>query len=160
MAYRLLKIADEMESPKVTIQGKDIDLRYNPVQRDHGAVKVTLPQPDLFSQIPAEELAPDTVVIAPTKRVYQRVGCKMQDNCIPSAMKVGKAQGFCQRSDIERSIRRDNAQYSREAIREAVNDAVREIAAVCITFNSYRYYLRSDRAEIIDKALAKLACNG
>lgn len=90
------------------------------------------------------------------RRIYKRVGCKMRDEAIVSANKVGRAQGYCQRSDIERSLRRANPERSREEIREAVNDAVAELGLTCIVYNSYRYYRRADRQRIMDTATSVL----
>jgi hypothetical protein len=71
-------------------------------------------------------------------------------------MKVGRETGYCQRSDIERTLRRLNPSASREEIREAVNAAVAELGLMCVTHNSYRYYRRKDRGRIIENATAKL----
>ena len=129
---------------------------------------MTLPQPDLFSQMglttsdtmdQVDELVasvhpdakPETM-----RRIYKRVGCKMRDEAIVAANKVGRAQGYCQRSDIERSLRRTNPERSREEIREAVNAAVAELGLTCIVYNSYRYYRKVDRGRVIAIATAKL----
>lgn len=93
---------------------------------------------------------------APARRVYKRVGCKMRDEAIVAANKVGRAQGYCQRSDIERSLRRANPERSREEIREAVNAAVAELGLTCIVYNSYRYYRKADRGRVIAIATANL----
>ena len=163
IAARLNRWADELEG----------------IKTDGGAIKVKLPPPDLFSMLERGEIerfeikspaAPDelqTIIIdggkeqpyepeAPAKRVYKRVGCKMRDEAIVAANKVGRAQGYCQRSDIERSLRRANPERSREEIREAVNDAVAELGLTCIVYNSYRYYRKADRGRVIAIATAKL----
>lgn len=147
IAARLNRWADELDG----------------IKTDGGGIKVTLPQPDLFSQMGIADddtLAEIDALVeaarpqpeAPAKHVYKRVGCKMRDEAIVAANKVGKAQGYCQRSDIERSLRRNNPDRSREEIREAVNAAVAELGLTCIVYNSYRYYRRSDRERIIENA--------
>lgn len=158
IADRLNRWADELEG----------------IKTDGGGIKVTLPQPDLFSQMgiadddmieratqaltmKAPQLHTDVKPISyPVRRIYKRVGCKMRDEAIVAANKVGRAQGYCQRSDIERSLRRTNPERSREEIREAVNDAVSELGLTCIVYNSYRYYRKADRGRVIAIATAKL----
>jgi len=175
IAERLLEIAGILEA-----QEQDHQIRENarlladrdPVKVDRGAIKVTLP--DLFSMLDSGEVQsveqttdPDgitTIVdgqpveIIPTARKYSRVGCKMKDDVIIAAdnMKIGRATGYCQRSDIERSLRRLNPEAGRETIREAVNAAVAELGLLCITHSSYRYYRSVDRPRIIERATAKL----
>lgn len=150
IAARLNRWADELEG----------------IKTEGGAIKVKLPQPDLFTNLEehdeplsireAHERLVEAVKAAglasPAKRVYQRVGCKMRDEAIVSANKVGRAQGYCQRSDIERSLLRRNPERSREEIREAVNAAVAELGLTCIVFNSYRFYRRADRKRILETA--------
>ena len=155
IAARLNRWADELDG----------------IKTDGGGIKVTLPQPDPFSQMglttndTMDQV--DVLVVtrqhgqepepeAPAKRIYKRVGCKMRDEAIVAANKVGRAQGYCQRSDIERSLRRTNPERSREEIREAVNDAVAELGLTCIVYNSYRYYRKADRGRVIAIATAKL----
>ena len=93
------------------------------------------------------------------RRTWKRVGCKMQDAAIVAAEKVGRRSGWCQRSDIERSLHRRNPERTREAIREAVNYAVRTEGLTCVKYNSYRFYRTADRGVIIAVATAKL-CAG
>ena len=83
----------------------------------------------------------------------------MQDAAIVAAEKVGRRSGWCQRSDIERSLHRRNPERTREAIREAVNYAVRTEGFTCVKYNSYRFYRTADRGVIIAVATAKL-CAG
>ena len=152
MGYRLLRMADEIEG----------------IKTERGAVKVTLPGPDLFSQIDEAAGSPMRKVITaaqeiaeavnespqPRQRCYSRVSCKMKDDIIVAApvMKVGRATGYCQRSDIERTLKRLNPDSSREDIREAVNAAVAELGLMCVTHNSYRYYRICDRKRLLDLA--------
>lgn len=142
------------------------------IKTERGAVKVTLPGPDLFSQIDEAAGAPMQKGITAAQeiaeasdesprqmqRCYSRVSCKMKDDIIVAApaMKVGRATGYCQRSDIERTLKRLNPDSSREDIREAVNAAVAELGLMCVTHNSYRFYRRNDRGRIIEIATAKL----
>jgi len=149
IAARLNRWADELDG----------------IKTDGGGIKVTLPQPDLFSQMglttnDTMDQVDDLVAsVHPdakpetAKRIYKRVGCRMRDEAIVAANKVGRAQGYCQRSDIERSLRRTNPERSREEIREAVNEAVAELGLTCIVYNSYRFYRKADRRRIIETAI-------
>lgn len=154
IAARLLRIADEMEG----------------IKTDGGTIRVTLPQPDLFSQMGlttddtlgrVDDLTagarPETDIPAePQRRTWKRVGCRMKDTAIVAAEKVGRRSGWCQRSDIERSLQRRNPERTREEIREAVNYAVRTGGYMCVKYNSYRFYRTADRGLIIASALARL----
>ena len=128
-------------------------------------------QPDLFSDMgltkepmaPAVEALtiepeePETDVPAePQRRTWKRVGVQMKDDAIVAAEKVGRKSGWCQRSDIERSLQRRNPERSREDIREAVNAAVKDMRLTCVKYNSYRFYRTADRGLIIASALARL----
>lgn len=121
------------------------------------------PQPQLFEGIhkALDEAVEDAKIVGPGKprKTWKRVGCKMQDTAIVAAEKVGRRSGWCQRSDIERSLHRRNPDRTREAIREAVNYAVRTEGLTCVKYNSYRFYRTADRGIIIAVATAKL-CNG
>lgn len=92
----------------------------------------------------------------PRTRTWSKNPVRMRDEAVVAANKVGRAQGYCQRSDIERSLRRMNPDSSREDVRSAVNDAVAELGLTCIIFNSYRYYRRSDRGRILEISTARL----
>lgn len=135
-------------------------------------------QPDLFSDMgltkepmaPAVEAliiepeepetdipwGPATVAREPQRRTWKRLGVQMKDEIIVAAEKVGRKTGWCQRSDIERSLRRRNPERSREEIRKAVNAAVEQMGLTCVKYNSYRFYRTADRGRIIAVALAKL----
>lgn len=142
----------------------DLVVLASQIEAEAPHLSVTLPEPDLFSSIAdlADEvaaiespLAVEPVVeggIAPARRIYKRVGCKMRDDAIVAASKVGRAQGYCQRSDIERSLRREQPERTREEIREAVNKAVAELGLTCIIHNSYRYYRIIDRERLMAAA--------
>ena len=128
-------------------------------------------QPDLFSDmgltkepmapavealtIEPEELEMD-IPAEPQRRTWKRLGVQMKDEAIVAAEKVGRKSGWCQRSDIERSLQRRNPERSREDIREAVNAAVKEMRLTCVKYNSYRFYRTADRGLIIASALARL----
>lgn len=118
------------------------------------------PQPQLFEGIrkALDEAVEDAKIVGPGKprKTWKRVGCKMQDTAIVAAEKVGRRSGWCQRSDIERSLHRRNPERTREAIREAVNYAVRTEGLTCVKYNSYRFYRTADRGVIIAVATAKL----
>lgn len=128
-------------------------------------------QPDLFTAMgltkeplaPAVEALtiepeePETDIPAePKRRTWKRLGVQMKDEAIVAAEKVGRKSGWCQRSDIERSLQRRNPERTREAIREAVNAAVKELGLTCVKYNSYRFYRTADRGRIIASALARL----
>ena len=128
-------------------------------------------QPDLFSDMgltkepmaPAVEALtiepeePETDIPAePQRRTWKRLGVQMKDEAIVAAEKVGRKSGWCQRSDIERSLQRRNPERSREEIREAVNAAVKDMRLTCVKYNSYRFYRTADRGLIIASALARL----
>ena len=112
--------------------------------------KSVMPTYNELPTIPAEQLLPKP------RKTWKRVGCKMQDTAIVAAEKVGRRSGWCQRSDIERSLHRRNPERTREAIREAVNYAVRTEGLTCVKYNSYRFYRTADRGVIIAVATAKL----
>lgn len=128
-------------------------------------------QPDLFTAMgltkepmaPAVEALtiepeePETDVPAePQRRTWKKLSVQMKDEAIVAAEKVGRKSGWCQRSDIERSLQRRNPERSREDIREAVNAAVDELGLTCVKYNSYRFYRTADRGRIIARSLAKL----
>ena len=154
IAARLNRIADEMEG----------------IKTDGGTIRVTLPQPDLFSQMGlttddtmgrvddlVASVRPETDIPAePQRRTWKRVGVQMKDEAIVAAEKVGRKSGWCQRSDIERSLQRRNPERSREEIREAVNAAVKEMRLTCVKYNSYRFYRTADRGLIIASVMARL----
>ena len=167
IAHRLIKMADEMEAGQIEANARELERREG--------LHVTLPGNDLFSMLEQAEAERDaqtyqseesratdtgqqSAADEPKAKSYARVGCKMKDDVIVAAdtMKVGRATGYCQRSDIERTLRRLYPSASREEIREAVNGAVAELGLMCVTHNSYRYYRRNDRGRIIATATAKL----
>lgn len=165
IARRLLRIADEMEAGQIEANARELERR--------DGLHVTLPGNDLFSMLEKGEVerieqASDSdegtvtkvdgevveTLSEPKARAYQRVGCKMKDDVIVAAdtMRVCRATGYCQRSDIERTLKRLNPDSSREDIRDAVNAAVAELGLMCVTHNSYRFYRRNDRGRIIELA--------
>lgn len=169
IARRLLRIADEMEAGQIEANARELERREG--------LHVTIPQPDLFTGLEEkiksatkswegvdvdkfmdEIRGREPEADEPKAKSYARVGCKMKDDVIVAAdtMKVGRETGYCQRSDIERTLRRLNPKASREDVREAVNSAVAELGLMCVTHNSYRYYRRNDRTRIIAIATAKL----
>lgn len=155
IAARLNRIADEMEG----------------IKTDGGTIRVTLPQPDLFSQMGlttddtmgrVEDLIAGVrqetdIPAEPQRRTWKRVGVQMKDEAIVAAEKVGRKSGWCQRSDIERSLQRRNPERSREDIREAVNYAVQHLGLTCIVYNSYKFYRRKDREDIMEVVTNRLA---
>jgi hypothetical protein len=141
----LKEFVDSMEMP-------------DPVIAERGAVKVNLPGPDLFSMLEeAERQAEEPQHEAePVQRKYTRNGRRMEEHAaVEAAQKIGRAQGFSSRTDIERSIVRVTGR-TREDVRDAVNRVARELHLVCIKSNGYRYYRCEQRGEIINKACAYL----
>lgn len=115
------------------------------------------PVMDAVEALTIEPEEPETDIPAePQRRTWKRVGRRMKDEAIVAAEKVGRKSGWCQRSDIERSLQRRNPERSREEIREAVNAAVDELGLTCVKYNSYRFYRTADRGRIIARSLAKL----
>ena len=101
-----------------------------------------LPQPE-----PQEE---------PARRTYRKNPRPMQEHLAVSTQdRVGKAQGFCARNDIERSVARLTGR-SREDVRVAVNRVAARMRLTCVKSNSYRYYPRAQRREIVDAACKEL----
>lgn len=90
------------------------------------------------------------------RRTYRKNPRPMQEHlAVTSAERVGKAQGFCARNDIERSVARLTGR-SREDVRVAVNRVAARMRLTCVKSNSYRYYPRAQRREIVDAAIAEL----
>lgn len=93
----------------------------------------------------------------PQRRHYHRNGKRMEEHiCVSTERRVGKAQGFCSRSDIERSIARITGR-TREDVREAVNRVAGRMLITCVKSNSYRYYPKSQRDAIINESISELA---
>ena len=148
IAARLNRWADELEG----------------IKTDGGTLRVTLPGPTLFDAIEqaaeiekhrvmrVEEPAPEPEPETPAKRVYQRVGIRMNEALLVSVGdKPTKATGFCQRNDVERTLVRVTGR-SREDVREAVNKAAAELRLTCFRWDGYRYYRIIDRKPLIDLA--------
>ena len=92
----------------------------------------------------------------PVRRNYHRNPKRMTEHlAITSAERVGKAQGFCARNDIERSVARLTGR-TREDVREAVNRIASRMQITCVKSRSYRYYPRSQRKAIVDAAIEEL----
>lgn len=92
----------------------------------------------------------------PKRRTYQRNGRRMTEALIVDThARIGKAQGYCSRCDIERSLVRLTGR-TREDVRDAVNRIAERMQITCVKSNSYRYYPRSLRDKIIDMAMSAL----
>lgn len=134
-------------------------LTKEPMAPAVGALTIE-PHPQLFEGIreALDEAVEEAKIVGPGKprRTWKRLGVQMKDEAIVAAEKVGRKSGWCQRSDIERSLQRRNPERSREDIREAVNAAVKEMRLTCVKYNSYRFYRTADRGLIIASALARL----
>lgn len=100
---------------------------------------------------------PETDIPAePKRRTYQRNGRRMTEALmVDTHARIGKAQGYCSRCDIERSLVRLTGR-TREDVRDAVNRIAERMQITCVKSNSYRYYPRSLRDKIIDMAMSDL----
>ena len=163
--------------------GRELLAIANQIEAEAPHLSVKLRQPDLFSGIfdgfgaktveqnnarmlaengqdnnelnAAEEL-PQPQEDAPKSRHYTRVGRTMKEHrSVASSEKLGRAQGFCNRTDIERTIVRLTGR-NREDVREAVNAVADALQLVCIKSGGYRYYNRDRRSEIVDKSIKML----
>ena len=120
------------------------------------------PQPQLFEGIrkALDEAVEEVTIVGPGKapapRTYRKNPRPMQEHLAVSTQdRVGKAQGFCARNDIERSVARLTGR-SREDVRVAVNRVAARMRLTCVKSNSYRYYPRAQRREIVDAACKEL----
>ena len=92
----------------------------------------------------------------PERKHYHRNAKRMQEHiAISTSERIGKAQGFCARNDIERSIARLTGR-TREDVREAVNRVAERMQLTCVKSNSYRYYPKSMRDAIINASCEEL----
>ena len=151
--------------------GRELLAIANQIEAEAPHLSVQLPQPDLFSglfaeerpetreishELPAAEELPQPQEDAPKSRHYTRVGRAMTEHrAVASSEKLGRAQGFCNRTDIERTIVRLTGR-NREDVREAVNAVADALQLVCIKSGGYRYYNRDRRSEIVDKSIKML----
>lgn len=152
--------------------GRELLAIANQIEAEAPHLSVNLPR-DLFSDLvdianekpfvgdSAANLAPDDKLSAaeeetPKMRRYSRVGRAMLEHrAVESTQHLGRAQGFCNRTDIERSVVRLTGR-SREDVREAVNRVAENLQIVCIKSGGYRYYNRERRREIVDKSIKML----
>lgn len=169
LARLLLQLADEMEAAGVT---QHTELLAEPVRRVNGGIAVTIPGPDLFSEmdriaeaqrieqereaemqrINATTAAFERLTEEPYKRTYNRVGIPMADNMnVTLSGRVRKADGFCQRSNIERTMVRTTGN-TRESVRDAINAAAAQLRLTCFRVDGYRYYRIIDRAPLMEMA--------
>ena len=163
LGRELLAIANDLDAqaPHLSVQIPDLftqmGLTTDDTMAQVGSLCDIHANPGAFEGLKADpdkaNVLGTPIAAMPAKRTYIRVRCRMKDEAIVAADKVGRSKGYCQRSDIERSLRRTEPGRSREEIREAVNDAVAALGLTCIVYNSYRYYRRSDRKRIIDTAM-------
>lgn len=125
-------------------------------------------QCDLFSELERLDPMPHLADVAeagdnalehqeqPKRRTYQRNGRRMTEALmVDTHARIGKAQGYCSRCDIERSLVRLTGR-TREDVRDAVNRIAERMQITCVKSNSYRYYPRSLRDKIIDMAMSAL----
>ena len=151
--------------------GRELLAIANQIEAEAPHLSVQLPQPDLFSglfaeerpemreishELPAAEELPQPQEDAPKSRHYTRVGRAMTEHrAVASSEKLGRAQGFCNRTDIERTIVRLTGR-NREDVREAVNRIAERMQITCVMSNSYRYYPKSQRNAIVNAAIDEL----
>ena len=150
--------------------GRELLAIANQLDAQAPHLAVQLPPRDLFSDIfgesPLEDLdnltvrpKEETPEAAPAKaqRHYQRNAKRMEEHlAVASSDKLGRAQGFCARNDIERSIARITGR-SREDVRDAVNRIAQRMQITCVKSRSYRYYPKSLRNAIVNAACEELA---
>lgn len=129
-------------------------------------LSVNLPR-DLFSDLPEEtwettntadltaEKQTDKELYTqqretPKTRTYTRNGKRMTEALLVNTTeRIGKANGYCARNDIERTLVRITGR-NREDVREAVNRVAEAMQLTCVKSRSYRYYPRSLRDKIIN----------
>lgn len=164
LAKEAIAIAELLEAQAPSYPASD------PVQRSgDGSIYVTLPGPDLFSELDkiaeAENLQsmvvdcsdPDTpTIVSVSKRPRRSIATRMTEHLsVSTTDTVGKAEGFCIRNDIERRVA-DITGRSREDVREALNRVADDMRITCVVSKGYRYYPRGQRAEIIDRTCEML----
>jgi hypothetical protein len=153
LAKELLAIASQIEAqaPHLAVNlPRDLfsDLYAAAAERPEMGESTAVRQ--TVEEVPAQE------VEAPKTRHYARNPKRMTECLlVDTAERLGKAQGFCARNDIERSIARTTGR-SREDVREAVNRIAERMQITCVKSRSYRYYPRSLRAKIINEAVELL----
>ena len=133
------------------------------VQRSgDGSIYVTLPGPDLFSEIERAEEAErirealPQIKGTPQRRERRNIATRMTEHLsVSTTDTVGKAEGFCIRNDIERRVA-DLTGRTREDVREALNRVADDMRITCVVSKGYRYYPRSLRAKIIDETVELL----
>ena len=155
IAKRLLDMADALEAEIIEANAREL-ARREPVQRSgNGSIFVNLPGPDLFSEMEREAEAQRIQAALPEipqTRTYNRVAIPMQDGMnVNLSGRVRKADGFCQRSDIERTMVRNTGE-TREAVRDAINAAAAALRLTCFRCDGYRYYRIIDRAPLMERA--------
>ena len=92
----------------------------------------------------------------PKRKTYKRNGKRMVEALlVDTHQRIGKAQGYCSRSDIERSLVRLTGR-SREDVREAVNRIAERMQLTCVKSRSYRYYPRALRDRIVNESREEL----
>lgn len=145
---------------RIRALGREAQAIANEIEAQSGHLHVNLPR-DLFSDLEGKQQT-DTVdcngrpVEMPEelpRRSYRKNPCPMREHLeVSTSDKLGKAQGFCARNDIERSVARITGR-SREDVRDAVNRVAELMQITCVKSNSYRYYPISRRRDIVDMAV-------
>ena len=161
LAQELIEIADDINNSHLpemqqVLQVPTIDDVHTP-DLFSGLEKIN-PTPLAESHADAAEAGDNALEHQeqPKRRTYQRNGKRMTEAMmVDTYTKMGKAQGYCARNDIERTLARITGR-SREDVREAVNRTAQAMQITCVKSRSYRYYPRSLRAKIINLAVEEL----
>lgn len=140
--FEVVTDSDESETIKVTQSNTD-----------HVKLDVAGVEADAYVVSPEAEPEPQT----PAKRSYTPVGAKMEESvCVSISDKVRKADGFFQRSNLERTIKRTSGRSAKE-VREAMNAAALELDLTSFKDrDGYRYYRISDRPQLEAATRARL----
>ena len=153
LAKELLAIASQIEAqaPHLAVSlPRDLfsDLYAAAAERPEMGESTAVRQ--TVEEVPAREEE------TPKTRHYARNPKRMTECLlVDTPERLGRAQGFCARNDIERSIARITGR-SREDVRDAVNRIAQRMQITCVKSRSYRYYPKSLRNAIVDAACEEL----
>lgn len=161
LAQELIEIADDINNSHLpemqqVLQVPTIDDVHTP-DLFSGLEKIN-PTPLAESHADAAEAGDNALEHQeqPKRRTYQRNGKRMVEALlVDTHQRIGKAQGYCARSDIERSLVRLTGR-SREDVREAVNRIAERMQLTCVKSRSYRYYPRALRDRIVNESREEL----
>ena len=153
LAKELLAIASQIEAqaPHLAVSlPRDLfpDLYAAAAERPEMGESTAVRQ--TVEEVPAREEE------TPKTRHYARNPKRMTECLmVDTPERLGRAQGFCARNDIERSIARITGR-SREDVRDTVNRIAQRMQITCVKSRSYRYYPKSLRNAIVNAACEEL----